>query len=91
MWMGSKPYCSRKVSGVMSFSVVWPIRVLTSFTRTVSVMSWRASRSPVTMTVSHPAAVSRTEMVPKRSSASQPSSSKRGMFMASSTSFRMGI
>ena len=90
MWMGSKPYSSRKVSGVISLVVVWPMRVDTSFTRVVSVTSWRESLSPVTMTVSHPAAVSFTEMVPMRSSASQPSSSYRGMFMASSTSFRMG-
>ncbi len=51
------------------------MRVDTSFTVVVSVTSWRESLSPVTMTVSHPAAVSFTEMVPMRSSASQPSSS----------------
>ena len=45
----------------------------------------------ISTTVSQPAAVSLVEMVPSRSSASQPSSSYMGMFMADSTSFRMGI
>ena len=67
------------------------MRVDTSFTLVRSVTSWRESLSPVTTTVSHPAAASFTEMVPMRSSASQPSISYRGMFMASSTSLRMGI
>ena len=73
----------------MSRVVVRPMRVDTSFTVVASVTSWRESLSPVT--VSHPAAVSFTEMVPIRSSASHPSSSYMGMFMAESTSFRMGI
>ena len=90
MWMGSKPYCSRKLSGVISLVVVCPMRVDTSFTRVDSVTSCRESLSPVTTTVSHPAAVSRAAMVPMRSSASHPSSSYRGMFMASSTSFSTG-
>ena len=90
MWMGSKPYSSRKASGVMSRVVVRPMRVDTSFTVVVSVTSWRESLSPVTMTVSHPAAVSFSEMVPMRSSASQPSSSYMGMFMAASTSLSRG-
>ena len=67
------------------------MRVDTSLTVVVSVTNWRESLSPVTITVSHPAAVSFTEMVPMRSSASHPSSSYMGMFMAASTSFRMGI
>ena len=73
MWMGAKPYCSRKVSGVMSLVVVWPIRVDTSFTLVWSVISWRESLSPVTTTQSQPAASHFREMVPIRSSASQPS------------------
>ena len=32
MWMGSKPYCSRKAAGVISLVVVCPMRVDTSFT-----------------------------------------------------------
>ena len=75
----------------MSRVEVWPMRVDTSLTVVVSVMSWRESLSPVTTTVSQPAVVSLTEMVPIRSSASQPSSSYMGMFMADSTSFKMGI
>ena len=51
------------------------MRVEMSLTRTVSVMSWSESLSPVTTTVSHPSAVSRAAMVPMRSSASHPSSS----------------
>ena len=73
MWMGSKPYCSRKVSGVISLVVVWPIRVDTSFTFVWSVISWRESLSPVTTTQSQPAASHFREMVPIRSSASHPS------------------
>ena len=70
MWMGAKPYCSRKVSSVMSLVVVWPMRVDTSFTLVWGVMSWRLSLSPVTMTQSQPAASQRRLMVPMRSSAS---------------------
>ncbi|CUP70993.1 Uncharacterised protein [Flavonifractor plautii] len=55
--------------------VVCPIRVDTSLTRVLSVTNWSESLSPVTITVSHPAAVSLAAMVPIRSSASQPSSS----------------
>ena len=73
--MGSKPYSSRKAASVMSFVVVWPMRVETSFTRVVSLISWRLSLSPVTTTHSQPAAPHFREIVPKRSSASQPSSS----------------
>ena len=91
MWMGSKPYSSRKASGVMSLVVVRPMRVDTSFTVVWSVTSWRESLSPVTTMVSHPAAVSLAAMVPIRSSASQPSISYMGMFIADSTSFKMGI
>ena len=91
MWMGSKPYCSQKASGVISLVVVRPMRVDTSLTVVVSVTSWRESLSPVTITVAQPAAVSFTEMVPMRSSASQPSSSYMGIFMAASTSFSRGI
>ena len=91
MWTGSKPYSSRKDSGVMFLVVVRPMRVDTSLTVAVSVTSWRESLSPVTMAVSQPAAVSFTAMVPIRSSASQPSSSYRGTFMARSTSFKRGI
>ena len=69
MWMGAKPYCSRKVSSVMSLVVVWPIRVDTSFTLVWGVMSWRLSLSPVTMTQSQPDASQRRLMVPMRSSA----------------------
>ena len=75
MWMGAKPYCSRKVSSVMSLVVVWPMRVDTSFTLVLSVMSWRESLSPVTTTHSQSDASHLREMVPIRSSASQPSSS----------------
>ena len=67
------------------------MRVDTSLTVVVSVTNWRESLSPVTTTVSHPAAVSFTEMVPMRSSASHPSSSYMGMFRAARTPFRMGI
>ena len=73
--MGSKPYCSRNVSGVMSLVVVCPMRVDTSLTLVCSVMSWRESLSPVTTTQSQPAASHRREMVPSQSSASQPSAS----------------
>ena len=59
----------------MSFVVVCPMRVETSFTMVWSVISWRESLSPVTTTQSQPAASHRREMVPIRSSASQPSSS----------------
>ena len=75
MWMGSKPYWARKVSGVISLVVVCPIRVETSFTLVFSVMSWRESLSPVTTTQSQPWHWHFREMVPMRSSASQPSSS----------------
>ena len=74
----------------MSFVVVWPMRVDTSFTMVRSVMSCRLSLSPVTTTQSQPSASHRREMVPIRSSASQPSSSYRGMRRASSTSFSTG-
>ena len=70
MWMGAKPYCSRKVSSVISLVVVWPIRVDTSFTLVWGVMSWRLSLSPVTMPQSQPDASQRRLMVPMRSSAS---------------------
>ena len=75
MWMGAKPYSARKASSVMSFVVVWPMRVDTSLTRVRSVISWRESLSPVTTTHSQPAASHLREMVPSRSSASQPSNS----------------
>ena len=75
MWMGAKPYCSRKAASSISFVVVWPMRVDTSFTFVWSVMSWRESLSPVTTTHSHPADSHLREMVPMRSSASQPASS----------------
>ena len=75
MWMGSKPYCSRNAAWVMSLVVVCPMRVDTSFTLVLSVMSWRESLSPVTTTHSQPDASHLREMVPIRSSASQPSSS----------------
>ena len=74
----------------MSRVSVRPMRVDTSFTVVVSVTSWRESLSPVTMMVSQPAARSFTEMVPIRSSASQPSSSYMGMFMAPSTCLSRG-
>ena len=51
------------------------MRVVTSLTLAVWVISWSESLSPVTITVSQPAAVSSFEMVPMRSSASQPSNS----------------
>ena len=66
------------------------MRVDTSFTLVWSVISCRESLSPVTTTHSHPAASHLREMVPMRSSASQPSISYRGMFRASSTSFSTG-
>ena len=75
IWIGAKPYCSWKASGVMSLVVVCPMRVDTSFTLVCSVISWRESLSPVTTTQSQPAASHFREMVPMRSSASQPSSS----------------
>ena len=75
MWIGSKPYCSRNVPGVISFVVVWPMRVETSLTFVCSVTSWRLSLSPVTMTQSQPAASQRRLIVPIRSSASKPTSS----------------
>ena len=75
----------------MSRVVVRPMRVDTSLTVVVSVTSWKESLSPVTITVSHPAAVSFLEMVPMRSSASQPSISYMGMFMAERTFFSRGI
>ena len=75
IWMGSKPYSSRKDSGVMLLAEVWPIRVETSFTVVRGPMSWRESLSPVTMTVSPPSSPLTRAMVPSRSSASQPSSS----------------
>ena len=70
MWMGVKPYSSRKASSVISLVVVCPIRVDTSFTLVRSSISCRLSLSPVTTTQSHPAASHRREMVPIRSSAS---------------------
>ena len=91
MLMGSKPYSARKSSGVTSLVVVRPMRVDTSLTVVWSVTSWRASLSPVTMAVSQPAASSSRAMVPRRSSASQPSSSYMGTFRADSTSFKRGI
>ena len=90
MFTGSKPYSARNASGVTSRVVVWPMRVDTSFTVVLPSTSWRASLSPVTMAVAQPASSSSRAMVPSRSSASQPSSSYMGMFMARSTSFRMG-
>ena len=71
--------------------VVCPIRVDTSLTVVRPLMSWRESLSPVTITVSPPCSPFTLAMVPRRSSASQPSSSYRRMFMASSTSFSTGI
>ncbi len=59
----------------MSLVVVWPMRVDTSFTLVLSVMSWRLSLSPVTATHVQPAASHFREMVPIRSSASYPASS----------------
>ena len=70
MWMGSKPYVSRKTAGVMSVVSVWPMREVTSLTRVWSVISWRLSLSPVTTTHSQPRCWQRREMVPSRSSAS---------------------
>ena len=75
MWMGSKPYASRKVSGVISLVVVCPMRVDTSLTLVRSVTSCRLSLSPVTATHSQPASSHFREMVPMRSSASYPASS----------------
>ena len=91
MWMGSKPYWARNSSGVTFRVVVWPMRVDTSFTVVWPSINCRASLSPVTITVSPPCSPFRLAMVPSRSSASQPSSSQRRMFMASSTSFSTGI
>lgn len=59
----------------MSFVVVWPMRVDTSFTLVRSVTSCRLSLSPVTMTQSHPTAWHLRLMVPMRSSASYPANS----------------
>jgi len=67
------------------------MRVDTSFTLVWSVMSWRLSLSPVTMTQSQPAASHLRLMVPIRSSASYPVSSYRGMLMAVSTCFSGSI
>ena len=39
MWIGSKPYSSAKLSGVMRFVVVCPMRVEMSLTVVCSVMS----------------------------------------------------
>ena len=75
MWMGAKPYCSWKAVSVISLVVVCPMRVDTSFTMVWSVMSCRLSLSPVTTTQSQPSASHLREMVPIRSSASQPSCS----------------
>ena len=44
--MGSKPYCSRKASGVISLVVVRPMRVDTNLTVVASVTSWRESLVP---------------------------------------------
>ena len=59
----------------MSLVVVWPMRVDTSFTLVLSVMSCRESLSPVTTTHSQSDASHLREMVPSKSSASHPSSS----------------
>ena len=81
MWMGSKPYSARNTSGVYSIVSVWPMRVLTWQTWVVSVMSWRLSLSPVTISHAQPAASQRLATVPSRSSASHPASSSRRMPM----------
>ncbi len=70
MWIGSKPYSSAKLSGVMRFVVVCPMRVEMSLTVVCSVMSWSESLSPVATTQSQSAASHLREMVPMRSSAS---------------------
>ena len=77
MRMGSKPYSSRKRSGVYSIVSVCPMRVLTLKTWVLSVMSCRLSLSPVTTSHVQPAASQRRATVPSRSSASQPASSSR--------------
>ena len=68
MWMGSKPYSSRKLSSVTLRAV--SLLLLRSRTRVWGVMSWRLSRSPVAITHSQPSASHRRLMVPMRSSAS---------------------
>ena len=88
---GAKPYSSSKRFSSYRTVSVCPMRVFTWRTAVPFPISWKLSLSPVTATQSQPASAQAEAMVPIRSSASQPASSYRGTFMASSTSFRIGI
>ena len=69
---GAKPYFSRNRASSYSVCSFFPGLVVMSITWVLSPMSCRLSRSPVTSRQSQPAASALAEMVPSRSSASQP-------------------
>ena len=83
-WAGVRPYFSISSPGVNRVVSVTPRAVFSTVTR--SLMSWNASRSPVTITTSMSSAAAWVASVAMRSSASYPASDTRGMPSASSTS-----
>ena len=88
---GAKPYSSS--NRAVSYSAVSsrPIRDFTKRTAVPPPMSWKLSRSPVTISQLQPAAAHCFAAVPSMSSASQPGASSRRMPISSSISLSMGI
>ena len=78
------PYFSSTAAGVIRARSETPLRGYS--TVVVGVTSWRASRSPVQISTSMPAASARVVRVPMTSSASKPSFSKVVMPSAWTTS-----
>ena len=83
-WAGVSPYVAISTSGVKRVVSLTPRPVFSTVTE--SLISWNASRSPVTMTTSMPLASASVASVAMTSSASYPGTDSRAMPSASSTS-----
>ena len=80
-----RPYRSSTATGVIRARSETPLRGYSTVVR--SLTSWNASRSPVTMSTSNPAASAWLVKVAITSSASNPSTWSTGTFSAPSTSW----
>ncbi len=81
---GVSPYFSTTFSGVNRVSSETPF--VGYSTVTLSVINWKESRSPVTISTSNPASSAWVASVAMTSSASNPSTANRSAFIASSSS-----
>ena len=87
--VGVNPYSSSKTSLVYFFEFFPP--VFTMSTVVLSLANCKASLSPVTIIGIYPASSASFDMVPNKSSASNPAISSIFTFMADNTSFKIGI